>query len=481
MSALLAAALAALPSLIEALAGCLVFAGFVRLYRRERDADVVLALWLLVVVDAVLYHDSAAETRRSVFHLNIAGQNVRLVEVVILLAVAAFFTVRGVPRRMAVSSLLWGAFFAWYGIETVVGVLAHHGLQTVLGEAVAILYIGGPLLLAEQMPPDEHLRVLRRVVRIVAVIAVVNFTMDQAKISINAAIPLLPFDDVGPLGADATSIYVAVGCLGLCVEAVNRNRSRVGLGASLVLIVSELASTQRAALVALVTTLLLLVLSLAWPVVRRRVRVLPVEAALALVAVAGLVLLPVFVRAVAQSSHAAALPFSSATAKAVDTSRRQGSVQSRFNQYAVVEQLVAEQPVQGYGLGKQFVHYEVGLSSFIVQDISHDIALDILLRSGAVGLLLFAAGTVASLGTAGSEVRRQRDDRLAALCLGAGAVVVGMLAKGAVESILDKYRLALVLGLLLGTISSVRLASTPRDVADDRIVEATRGVEVAWR
>jgi hypothetical protein len=74
------------------------------------------------------------------------------------------------------------------------------------------------------------------------------------------------------------------------------------------------------------------------------------------------------------------------------------------------------------------------------------------MRTGAVGLILFAIPVAIGLVLALRGWRGLADPRLAAVALGAGAAIGGLLAKGLVESIFEKYRLSIFLAVLFGVV-----------------------------
>ena len=81
------------------------------------------------------------------------------------------------------------------------------------------------------------------------------------------------------------------------------------------------------------------------------------------------------------------VPLAEQTLTALNPKHRQGSVQSRYNQWDVVGGLIKEHPIIGSGLGRSFVHYEEGSQQNVTQDITHDFALDLLFRGGLVALV----------------------------------------------------------------------------------------------
>ena len=131
-------------------------------------------------------------------------------------------------------------------------------------------------------------------------------------------------------------------------------------------------------------------------------------------------------------------------------------MESRYNQWSVVRGEIAQQPVVGHGLGATFTYYEESVRKVVWSDLSHSIVLDLLFRMGIVGLVLFLAGIVLTANSGVLVWRMHADDRIAALGLAATAAIVGLLVRGQFESVFEKYRLAVVLGVLIGAVLSAR-------------------------
>src|SRR6266540_2782199 len=159
---------------------------------------------------------------------------------------------------------------------------------------------------------------------------------------------------------------------------------------------------------------------------------------------------------------------------------KQQSWQSRRNQWAVAPTVVAEHPWVGSGLGTRYWHYELAENQLIETDVTHNLALDLLLRTGVIGLSLFLLALSLSLRNGLMVVRLSPDDVGAALCVGLVAVVAGLLAKGMVESILEKYRIAVLLGLSLGALrgAAAPLRSRPPDASQSLPALAKEGGEL---
>ena len=90
---------------------------------------------------------------------------------------------------------------------------------------------------------------------------------------------------------------------------------------------------------------------------------------------------------------------------------------------------------------------------------AHNIVLDLWLRLGLIGLVLFVVAFAASLIDGIKVWRRHTDPKTAALALALVAVLCGLIATAFLEPFLDEYRLATLfgvsLGMLRGTVTSM--------------------------
>jgi O-antigen ligase len=147
------------------------------------------------------------------------------------------------------------------------------------------------------------------------------------------------------------------------------------------------------------------------------------------------------------------------------------TAKARTQIWADANKLFAERPWLGWGLGKRIeLRQDIGQS----QDLTaHNVAIDMLLQSGIIGIGLFLAALAASLAQAWRAWVTEADDRLAALALACAVAVMGLLAKGLAESVLYKFRLSTALGLLLGVIYAVavrrHVAGAQGDGVDQRL------------
>ena len=440
--------------------------------RQGRGVRTVLTIWWVTLIDASLFPDVAASLRTSFFHPVVFGQNFRLLELLVPLALVLRLHVRGWPRRLDATAPVWLAFYAFTALATVTGFLQHYSGGLVLTEASILFYVGATTALVGSVPVRDYLRerTLTPFVRWTAGAALVLFVLNELDLRITTtAIPNLPLDRFGLFGPDAASLYPVIGLIGILTELTRtggRRRRATVLAPAAFLVLSHLGTTQRAARLDLYLAVVVVAVACLSPL-RRRLRVTRAQVGISALAVVALVLLaPAFVESVSaafegRQAHVS-VPFAEQTSKALDTGRRQGSIQSRYNQWDAILTLIREKPFSGWGLGRTYEHYEVGFGPQ-TQGITHNLVLDVLFRLGLVGLALWVVGTVRLIAGGFGAWRRLLDDRVAAFGLALAAATTGLLARGMVESIFEKYKLAVGLGILYGLLVSVRAALRTQD------------------
>jgi O-antigen ligase len=203
---------------------------------------------------------------------------------------------------------------------------------------------------------------------------------------------------------------------------------------------------QRAALVNLGISLV--VLAVLSPFARHRLRATAVEVTLVLLTAVALVAFPVFVNGVVHSKRV--IPFSHSLREALTSGEKKLSARDRVNQIEAARKLIEERPLTGWGLGKTITYYEVGFKQFVVTYLTHNIAVDLLLRTGLFGLLLFLGALIGSV-SQGVAAWRQTSDRLvAATALASVAILTGWVAHGLVESLFEHVQLAPLFGIMVG-------------------------------
>jgi O-antigen ligase len=424
-----------------------------------RSVHVVGVVLFTVAVEACLYGNQTT-VPPGPFHPAIGGFSFRLVDAVVIAAVGARLTTSGIGS-FRWTGLLWAAFILWLAAAAVIGVTSGNSVDQLTFQAKAIIYLL-VIFLAAGVPIRDYVSRLPRWLGVLAVLAAILMvtSLSGLRVSLGARAPSPAelgisetTDPAGYMGADAATIFVAFGtvALGLSLYARDPNqRLKLALAAA-PLLASPVLSEQRAAFLGFAVSLLLLGGLVAF--LGRRPSATPTEGALALMAIAALILLPTLVLT-ARSDESVNVPLGADLAYSFTSQTEQLTTQDRVNQWEEVSGLVAEKPVFGWGLGKQYSYYEPGRREFLQLGIAHNIGWDLLLRSGVVGLALFVAALVATFARGLVAFVRQRQALIAALSAGLIAAIAGVVAKSMVESIFEKFRLAILLALLVGILLS---------------------------
>ena len=134
----------------------------------------------------------------------------------------------------------------------------------------------------------------------------------------------------------------------------------------------------------------------------------------------------------------------------------------------------------GWGVGKDFVVRRAGNNAVWEAGGFHNIAFDLLVRSGAAGLVAFVIALTLSLRQGIHAWRAHPDPRVAAVALAAVAVVTGLVAKGLAESILEKSRLAISLGILMGFAARAAFECHERDDPQPLVLPDDPAAQDRW-
>lgn len=427
--------------------------GFARWERRGKFLRATVLLLVLELVEATLYENQDLMPR-DLFHPGTGALQFRLPEVFITLALLGRLVARRMPRRIGYPAMLWLAFGAWLAVETVEGYLRHNDSAQIPYEAKAIVYVVGGFALASGVPVRQYLEaeVFERIVRWFAPIALVLDVMSAGHKSVAVNIPLLPLPDFGVVGADIATMFAAVGLVALMLELGKEHRNLWTIACTVPLLLSTVVASQRAALLGLAVSVLFLLAMGFGSTARLRIRAHAAELLLALAAVLALTTAVVIVPAIVDQ-QAPKIPFASTIKEEFSSTGKAESAQDRLNQWALAREMIPEHVFVGFGLGHEYSYWAPG-TGLITTDLTHDIYLDLWVRTGLVGLGLFLAAVMVSMVDGIRVWRRHPDPMVGILALALVAALIGLLVKGGVESIFEKYRLATLLGLLLGMLRS---------------------------
>ncbi len=428
--------------------------------RREAVVGVVLGALVVESFLVASQNDVTAGFLRPTF----LGTAFRLPDLLIPLALVARLLVGGWPRRVTPVGLLWGAFLAWVAYGYLVGRSAGNDPREVLAQGKTLLVFGGAIALAAGIDPRRLVdrRTTSRWITVLVLVTVPFALLQLSGRNWDVRWPGLELEAFGTYGADASSLVMTIAIVVIVVESCReRPRAPVALGA-LVLLFSPLAGTQSASVVQLATMSVLLVLVRLGVVWRRRTSVGAREGTLFNLAVCAIAVLAVLVPA-AQDTD---MPIAQNIEDNFANEASGATAEARTQIWADARKLFVERPWFGWGLGRRIeLREDIGLTK---EYSAHNVVIDMLLQSGVVGLALFLAALVATLGQAWRSWVEHPDDRLAAAALACGAAVVGLLGKGLAESVLYKFRLSTLMGLLLGVLCAVAASrSSTAEGGDD--------------
>jgi O-antigen ligase len=438
-----------------------LFVWFRRLERDGRGVVVVTVVFGLILAEVLIY-ESQNTIPAGLFHPTYHSFSFRLIDIVIPVALLARLTQRTRGGPVNTTVLLWLAFAVWLGAAGVLGVYEDNSLKLVGFHGKALIYLGG-LVLAAGVPLEEYIARdrLERFLLVASAAALAFVAIDLAGISITRNLPLLPLKDFGIMGSDAATIFTSLGALALALALLADERRGRLLAAAVPLMAAPAVADQRAAYIALGVALAIVIFVPALS--RRRVRVTPTEVGLTACVVAGLLLLSTMGSIF--SGGDVKLPLQDRLTTTFTSYEEVLTTRDRENQWDKARALIEQRPMFGWGLGKEYLYYDPGFKKFDKIDVTHNIFIDLLLRSGAVGLALFLLALAATGVTAIRGWSWHESDRAAAFALAAGAIVAGLIGKGMAESIFEKYRLCVVLGLGIGVMIAAGLPAEAREAA----------------
>lgn len=430
----------------------LAFGLMVRWERQGRPHVVVMTLLAMLVIETTLYSNQDIMPR-DIFHPGSGTLEFRLPELVITLALLARLVVRGRPTRIGMQALAWLGWGAWMVVETVEGLLRHNSTVQLPYEAKAIVYVLGGYALAAGVPVRSYLdgRCFERLMRWSAIPAVVLIALSAGHRSYDVKIPLLPLPNFGLIGADTATVFVSVAVVGFLVELARPRRNVVTLASAVPLVLAAFLAGQRAALLGLGAAVAVVLVAVSGPAARRRLHVsasaVAMTTLLALGVVGGVTVIPAIV-----GQHPVQVPLSSQLASTFSSEGKQESAQDRTSQWTLAWRNIEQHPLIGNGLGFEYSYWESGPNTYVMTDLTHNIVLDLWMRTGVIGLALFLVALAMSVVGGMMAWRGHADRVVGVLALALVAVVIGLVAKGMVESIFEKYRLATTLGLSLGVL-----------------------------
>jgi hypothetical protein len=145
-------------SALVVLLSVLLWLWFRRLETTDRSVQVVALIWALLLIEMALFPNQST-VPTGPFHPEIAGFSLRLVDIVVITALAARLSVGGEGRlggRLQITGLLWIALLAWLATAAAIGLLNGNPLDQLSFESRIIIYLGA-ILLTAGIPVRDYL------------------------------------------------------------------------------------------------------------------------------------------------------------------------------------------------------------------------------------------------------------------------------------------------------------------------------------
>jgi O-antigen ligase len=401
----------------------------------------LVAAWLIEAVIA----GRGANVPEGLLRPVIAGQDFRLPDVVILTALLARALARSQPIQLRALTVAWVAFGAWYAANAIPGLTSGNDFAQTLFQAKAVWYILGSMAIAASADIALIRADIRRLV-IPGVIAIgIGLVVSTSTGPISISLPGQRLPSVGVLSNDTITVLTCLGAFAVLLEMTAQRTSwwRSLLAAALLL--APVAGAQRAAFAgAAVSVALLAVFVLLTRPARRHLRVTRTEIAFSTLATV----------AVGFAAWTAGIGTRTVEKKINRTFLGDGeeaSAEARVSLYEAARMEIVERPWLGHGLGKTVLLRNE--NTLELRDAAaHNLVLDTLIRVGIVGLTLLIVALALTLIRSWQVWSRTADSTCAAIAGGAFIATANLVSKAMVEPAIDKFRLAICLGIVVGLV-----------------------------
>lgn len=424
-----------------------VLALFVR-WERQGKRHLVLAAFLVVVVVEALLAGATNAVPPSLFRPVVAGQDIRIPDPVLALALLARAFTAPVPQRIRWFWAVCFGFVLWLLYATAIGIDNGHDLVAVLFDLKSYLYIVGTMALVAGVPIQAIIR-RRRLARwqmTITVAAVTFMAMELAGATFLVRLPGLPLV-VGALDPETHSLLIALGIFAFCIEACSPRPRVLVVAASLLLLASPFSGGQRASFVQLGATILLLVPFMVTSSWVRRVRFNPTDAVVFLF---GFLIAGGLILGLSGELEAVSEKLQETFGSEVEAA----TASVRVSILETSTSRIAERPVFGWGMGDRVSQRFSGILGLgqTEEVTSHNVAVDLALRAGIVGAVLGILTLLGPIARGWRAWLASPDSRLAGAALGSIVAVAGILGKGMVETVFEKFRIGITVGFFLGVL-----------------------------
>ncbi|MCU1345607.1 MAG: O-Antigen ligase [Acidimicrobiia bacterium] len=433
---------------------------FIRLERAGRS-HTVLGVYLGVVLAEALLNSRTASVPVGLFRPTVGGIDFRLPDV--FLASALLARLIGGKHRSWISAngAAWAATLVFLATSTVIGFMNHNNYRDIIFDLKSYLYIIGTMVLVAGVPARQLLdrERFRTWLLWITSAASVLLALQVAGIVVNIPLPGAALPRFGDVSSETHSMLVVIGVLGLCSEACSRRPAPRIILASVLLMAAPFAGFQRASFVQLAVTLGVLLIASFTFTWARRVKFTMTDAvifATVLLIAGGSVL----------GLAGQIGPLEKRFATTFLDSVKQKTADERVGIFETSKQELGERPAFGWGMGHRVGHHFGWTRTIVVDEVtSHNILLDLALRTGIVGFAAMALAMAFPIVAAIRVWRRDEDEFAAGLCIGVIAGLAGLMGKGFVETAFEKFRIGITFGFLLGVALSAYAAMRTREEA----------------
>ena len=423
------------------------------------NRHVIFLVFVITLLVEGLLAGPSSEVPIGILRPRIAGQDFRPPDAIIVAAVfVRIFNLRG--QRLQRPTLWWSAFLTVYIAGALVGLLRSLPTVDVLFQGKVAFYIIGAVVIGSGVDLRRLASSAAKVGLVLACLVPIAFMVKSSRLEINVSTPMQDFRRLGRVSNDSISLITFVAVVVIMAEIVRRKR-RIWVGfAILAMLAAPTVGLQRASYMVVGVIAMCFAVLIAGSTWRRRSRATILEIGLFGVGVFGLV-----VGGVAVTSAPGVLaPVQQAFGGDADAT----SARARVSLYDQSIDKIAEQPLIGAGVGTKVTRI-IERGNREVGATAHNIVLDMTMRVGLFGLVLFVAAIGSTMATGLRVWRRSRDDVIAAMSMAAILVMVGVLAKAMVEPALDRFRLSSALGLAIGIVLAAQREDERLDAEADEI------------
>lgn len=432
-----------------------------------------VALVMTVIVVESFVYPSQIDVPVGLFRIPILRGGMRTFDVLVVIGLAARATVRPLRGRIRIQSALWFVTGVWFATAAVRGLVSGNLSNQVLFSAGSVVGLVGGFMLVSGCDPTRLADLFRARYLITLGIIVAVLIVSEAR-----AEPLALFGTVlGEISVDSASVFLVIATFGVLVEWSRRPRSNTAVWLCIPMLIAPFTIEQRATLLHLGASVVVVIWAVAGSEWNDRIQVTRVTLLWATMLVIG-VLMGVLMFNLGQGEGD--LPLADYYHSTFQSVGQQQSAQARRESFSIGIEEWREQPVFGHGLGHRYTVVRPGAKEAVVASTFDNVPLDVLVRTGAVGLVFFVAANVASV-VAGWRMWKLYPDRVVgALALAATVALIGLSVKAGFESILEKGKLAIVWGMTAGVIAAVQRRfdrATPADIRQDHEHQRFEGVQ----